>query len=417
MPQLTDTSPKTIYSTTPPNGKSPHTLSHFLQTKIGVYQAYAALAGELLNRFGIANKLITGTVEIAPGNKQGHAWLGIELDGQWYHFDPTWNDLNNTDIYRDTYLAMTTSELMNDIERREIYIQLPEASVRANETIPYSAQHFNAAMQAFTEQKWQHYLNNYWVTFNTSFEPIVGTAMHIDESRSYTLIIDANGDVMMDIDGLRVIVNSLPADIAQRIKLPANGYMQGTTRYIPVTAETFQLQLAPLTPFLDIEASYAKPMIEALYTRSIIKGVSATSFAPKATLTRGHVIGMIGRYLGYEDGPSAVGRHWASEHFNKMQQLAIISTEANMNGYAPMTRAEAAQLICALLKQQGVAPAQGAHFSDRADFESIAAYEAAITLRGLGILDGNQLNLFNPSAPLTREQFAKIFFNTIQYLH
>lgn len=53
----------------------------------GVCQGYALLALKMLRELNVETKYIVGYV-----GDVGHAWNLVELDGQWYHLDATWND-------------------------------------------------------------------------------------------------------------------------------------------------------------------------------------------------------------------------------------------------------------------------------------------------------------------------------------
>ncbi|HEX2925714.1 MAG TPA: transglutaminase domain-containing protein [Ruminiclostridium sp.] len=52
-----------------------------------VCQGYALLGYKMLNQVGIQTKILEGTA----GNQE-HVWNEVQLDGVWYHLDPTWDD-------------------------------------------------------------------------------------------------------------------------------------------------------------------------------------------------------------------------------------------------------------------------------------------------------------------------------------
>ena len=62
----------------------------------------------LLNSVGIATDRISG---------DGHVWTGVQLDGNWYHIDTTWDDAgyedNSVDL-QHLYFGLN-DELMNQI--------------------------------------------------------------------------------------------------------------------------------------------------------------------------------------------------------------------------------------------------------------------------------------------------------------
>lgn len=66
---------------------SPHSAYAVAMEGVGVCQGYALLALKLLQELDIPAMYVVGDVESGP-----HAWNLVQLDGQWYHMDVTWND-------------------------------------------------------------------------------------------------------------------------------------------------------------------------------------------------------------------------------------------------------------------------------------------------------------------------------------
>lgn len=82
-----------------------------------VCQGYAKTLQWLCQKAGIPALLVTG-----HANGGGHAWIAAELDGEWYHVDPTWGDasyLGGEGNYPDTaypsinydYFCVTTKQI------------------------------------------------------------------------------------------------------------------------------------------------------------------------------------------------------------------------------------------------------------------------------------------------------------------
>lgn len=82
-----------------------------------VCQGYAKTFQWLCQRAGVSALLATGRA-----NGGGHAWTVIELDGEWYHVDPTWGDasyLGGEGAYPETaypainydYFCVTTKQI------------------------------------------------------------------------------------------------------------------------------------------------------------------------------------------------------------------------------------------------------------------------------------------------------------------
>ncbi|KEH98717.1 transglutaminase [Clostridium botulinum C/D str. BKT12695] len=64
-----------------------HNAYGVLVKNTGVCESYAKAMYELLTASGIECKYVTGY-----GNRGGHAWNMVKLDGEWYNLDATWDD-------------------------------------------------------------------------------------------------------------------------------------------------------------------------------------------------------------------------------------------------------------------------------------------------------------------------------------
>lgn len=105
------------YSYTSPIG-STHSVSVMLKGNQGVCQAYALIAYDILNRFGFEVDFVFGQIP----TKEYHVWVGVKIGGNWYNYDPTWNDpigydsvTSGRDSYgqsiRESYLLLTNNEI------------------------------------------------------------------------------------------------------------------------------------------------------------------------------------------------------------------------------------------------------------------------------------------------------------------
>lgn len=88
------------YPDSEPYAPETHTAYGALANGIAVCEGYALAAKLMLNELGIACDIQTGTC-IGGG---GHAWNLVQLEGQWYQMDVTWNDGSGT---RQDYLLVT----------------------------------------------------------------------------------------------------------------------------------------------------------------------------------------------------------------------------------------------------------------------------------------------------------------------
>lgn len=70
---------------------SPFTVYTFMHEKQGVCMAYALLFEKMMDELGIACYYVVGQAD-GEGDL-GHAWNMVQLEGEWFHVDATWNDL------------------------------------------------------------------------------------------------------------------------------------------------------------------------------------------------------------------------------------------------------------------------------------------------------------------------------------
>ncbi|MBQ2306636.1 MAG: hypothetical protein II184_03885 [Clostridia bacterium] len=96
--------------------KSRH-LSSMLATGAGVCQSYAELFLVCMGELGVPCEMVTGT---AKG--ESHAWNAVQLEGEWYYVDVTWDDplIGGHSDYPDgtnlryTYLMVPLSTISKD---------------------------------------------------------------------------------------------------------------------------------------------------------------------------------------------------------------------------------------------------------------------------------------------------------------
>jgi transglutaminase/protease-like cytokinesis protein 3 len=73
------------------NGEfKPQPSEDVLKTRAAVCQGYATLFVDLCTGLGVKAVLISGYGKIANTITPSHAWVGVEMNGNWYLFDPTW---------------------------------------------------------------------------------------------------------------------------------------------------------------------------------------------------------------------------------------------------------------------------------------------------------------------------------------
>lgn len=82
---------------------------------LGVCNAYTMTYSMMLDAMGISNMTVTGTAtDKGTGNTGGHAWTLVQLEGEWYHVDTTWDDPIPDGRERHTYFCLTDAQMAED---------------------------------------------------------------------------------------------------------------------------------------------------------------------------------------------------------------------------------------------------------------------------------------------------------------
>ena len=83
-----------------------------------VCAGYARSYQYILNQIGIETAYITGTSsqnQHGSGKRQGHAWLMIHIDDDYYYSDPTWGDVEEEGLQHHcmSYFMMSSDEMLS----------------------------------------------------------------------------------------------------------------------------------------------------------------------------------------------------------------------------------------------------------------------------------------------------------------
>lgn len=82
-----------------------------------VCQGYAEACLVLFKAAGIPVRYVSGDGTNSQGRTESHAWNCVQIQGQWYNLDTTWDDptsQNGTDTLRYDYFNVTDSQLAQD---------------------------------------------------------------------------------------------------------------------------------------------------------------------------------------------------------------------------------------------------------------------------------------------------------------
>ena len=112
---------RVAYDSREPLPEVSHTAYGALVLGTGVCDAYAYAFQMCMEELGIPSLVVTGNAE-SGGRIQSHAWNMVQLDGDWYHVDVTWDDVEGSAPSYE-YFNVTTAA----ISQNHFDFQAPEA--------------------------------------------------------------------------------------------------------------------------------------------------------------------------------------------------------------------------------------------------------------------------------------------------
>ena len=91
-----------------------------------VCEGYAAAMTLAMRCFGIPCVRTNGVYYPENGQEGGHAWNIVQIDGEWYHEDATWNDMDDETYLEDFYpfLNNSSSDVYNVLRNDPARVQL-----------------------------------------------------------------------------------------------------------------------------------------------------------------------------------------------------------------------------------------------------------------------------------------------------
>ncbi|WP_252502136.1 NEAT domain-containing protein [Sporosarcina sp. Marseille-Q4943] len=182
--------------------------------------------------------------------------------------------------------------------------------------------------------------------------------------------------------------------------------------------------------FKDIDKTWAKPYIEALAAKQIVKGKSPETFAPNDKITRAQFALIIARALDLEKQEyqgtfsdltkDMEGFVYEVEAANRAG--IILGDAGKFNPNAAITRQQMAAMIIRAIEYKDASLLKDVETTvEFADAAHISGYakDAVQLAVGLGILDGDVVKgkkVFNPKATATRAHAAKMVYNVLEVI-
>lgn len=144
----------------------------------GVCAGYSLVLYNLLSYVNINSKMLGGTAFLNNGTSGGHAWNAVEIEGNWYFVDPTWDasdliNLKNCLVINDDFIDShqlnedSQNELINcqfannDYDRdflKQCFYYLSKEYIIKNKLLEKLRSYRVAKKDLFTFQKYQEEL-------------------------------------------------------------------------------------------------------------------------------------------------------------------------------------------------------------------------------------------------------------------
>lgn len=180
--------------------------------------------------------------------------------------------------------------------------------------------------------------------------------------------------------------------------------------------------------FEDLNGHWARKEIEAMASRLLVNGVSATSFAPSKEMSRAEFTALLVRAMGLN--PITGGGYfrdiresdaYAGEIGAAVQHGIIEGSGGSFAPNAALTRAEMAVMLNRAMNADAAVPSNDGGQEDSAAFRDQASIPAwavndVSRLAELNIVQGDQHGRFAAQAPVTRAQAALVLMRTLQTL-
>ena len=255
---------------------------------------------------------------------------------------------------------------------------------------------------------------------------------------------------ILTTDNLRVRLQAITVDTAMKmeaayIALCTDAFSEETVAsllngnippefqplYLAIAEEAYVIlgfgkQKNPTHVFDDLAGyAWAEEAITELFNRDIINGMSDFSFAPAASVTREQFAKMMCVAFAIEAGAERPvftdvrETDWFYPYVTTMASQNLVLGIGNdlFGSGQEITRQDMAVLMFRIGEMLGFFDRSISKNSGFEDDRYIASYAktAVITLKENGIIQGNELNCFNPTMPATRAEAAQMLYRLYQF--
>lgn len=167
---------------------------HMGHEDIGFVERYAKAMMIFLKAENIPCKEVTG---------DAHEWVGVEIDGEWYHVDPTWDDSHKYRGGMHFFLMRNDDEYENKLYRLHKVSCVNDKSLKSDEVFSSSTKYENWYIHDIKTK--MYYFDGYWYYIDnssivrnnidgTAYENVVtGKNLKIQSLENGVLKYDDNG--------------------------------------------------------------------------------------------------------------------------------------------------------------------------------------------------------------------------------
>lgn len=169
-----------------------------------VCEGYAKSMQLLLSRVGINSVMIKGDAEGVA-----HMWNAVELNGEWYHVDPTWDDGDPEGVVSYEYFNLTTES----ISKNHIICDDIETAANAgneNEVDPLVKYNFYVPMCTVSDMNYYYVEGVYIETFDSKTDELLTNAIVDRVKKGETYIPVRFGSEMPYADYISKMFNDAP---------------------------------------------------------------------------------------------------------------------------------------------------------------------------------------------------------------
>ena len=262
-----------------------------------------------------------------------------------------------------------------------------------------------------------------------------------NQENGLVILKDRNGQPTVDLGttaspGQNIFQNNKQTDInnASGVKIVAIGN-QADPKRIQGAIELVQ-STSPLTPpstpatptaqiaFKDVPSDYwAKPFIQELATRNIIKGFPDGTFRPNDPVTRAQFAAMLNQAINKTPTRSNINfldvasTYWAASAIQKSYTIGFMSGYPG-NVFKPSENIQRVQILVSLANGLGFAPTKPTAttlriYSDASTIPSYALNSVAAATENRMVVNYPNPKLLNPNQPATRAEVAAFIYQAL----